>query len=73
MKPLRTRDDILEFAAAHAPSKACATAIKERRVIVAARPDVIGWFVHVESVRGREWRLLVRCNEETRNYSLEWL
>lgn len=73
MKPLRTKEDILEFAAVHAPTKACASAIREGRVHYSPFSDQPAWMLCVESKNKRRWVLIVRCNEETRSYRVEHL
>lgn len=66
-KPLRSREDILDFAARHAPSNACARAIREDRVVITA-PNNNGWHLAIVSKTGGKWFLHVTGNEVTRKY-----
>ena len=66
-RPLRTRDELLELVAQHAPTKACATAMREDRAIVLGGfnpvEDFPGWVVRITSRRDREWIVAVECDE----------
>lgn len=73
-KPLRSREDILDFAARHAPSNACARAIRENRVSldwICPIDSVIIWVLDITSRFGRVWRLQIRGDDSTREYRIE--
>lgn len=65
-KPLRTREDILDFAARHAPSNACARAIREGTVEIF--PYLKGWRLNIESRLGGRWYLYICGNDGERCY-----
>lgn len=61
MTRIETREDLLEYAAEHAPAKACARAIREGRASVLGgyrgiQPRGLdGWVIRVDSRHGRTW------------------
>jgi hypothetical protein len=85
MRLLRTNQDILDFAAARAPTTACARSIREGRAEVSALqrnapefqdeyPEVTGWLVKVlNKSHGRCWKIAVLCDEATRSYKVRYL
>lgn len=72
MKPLRHNEEVLEFAARHAPSEGCARAIRDGHALVFPVPELKGWHVKVRSERGRTWKIGVYCNEEERKYEVKY-
>jgi hypothetical protein len=77
MKPLRSKDDLTALAARHAPTKACASAMKENRAVVLGGFTAPGtlpcYIVRVTSRHGRVWDICVECDEQARSYRVRVL
>jgi hypothetical protein len=74
MRPIRTREELIDFAARRAPSAACATALKDMEgalVLGAHDPAVAGlpgWIIKVTSQHGRVWILAVGMDADNQEY-----
>jgi hypothetical protein len=76
MKSLHTRNDLLDLASRHAPTKACERIIKERGAIILGgfilAGGLPGWIVQVQS-DCRTWNIAIICHEHARKYSIDYL
>lgn len=76
-RPLRSRADLLELVAQHPPTKACATALGERRSTVLGgftpTEGLPCWIILVKSWRGREWIIAVECDEAKFEFNVKYL
>lgn len=63
LRPLRTRNELMELAIRFATSKACETAIKEDRCLNLGgfnfKPDLYGWIVRVIGKYGSVWNIAI--------------
>jgi len=76
-RPIRTRAELLELVSRHAPTKACATAMHERRSTVLGgftpSKGFPCWMVEVVSRRGSRWIIAVECDEERYEFKIKYL
>jgi hypothetical protein len=72
-----TREDLTDVAARHAPTNACATAMRQQRAVVLggfATPGTLPcWIVRVDSKRGKQWFIAVDCDEANVKYGVRYL
>lgn len=77
MRPIYSREELTDVVARHAPTKACATAMRENRATVLGgfkSPECLPcWIVRVKAKYGREWIIAVECDEQARRYSVKIL
>lgn len=77
MKPIRSRDELTALVARHAPTNACASAMREKRAVVlggfAAPGTFPCWIVRVESKRGTIWYVAVDVDEENYRMRIRYL
>lgn len=73
MKPLRTRNDLIELAQRHAPTKACERTMRMYGATVLGGFTFAGgnqgWIVTVSD----KWNIAIICHETARKYSIDYL
>lgn len=75
LKPVRSKADLIALALPHAPSAACARALREGRVVcwgAFAFTHSFGWVLEATGQK-TIWRLAVLANEAARQYTVKIL